>query len=117
MFQLIRRSRALVLPSLWYETQGLVVKEAAAMGIPAIVSDGCAGRDSVEDGVTGLWFSSGNLDDLVEKINILKNDHRIARKLGMNAYKKYWDSPNTIQNHGRDLMNCYNAILYGEEGS
>ena len=112
--QLIRRSRALVLPSLWYETQGLVVKEAAAMGVPAIVSDGCAGRDSVEDGVTGLWFSSGNVDDLVEKINILKEDHRKARTLGMNAYRKYWDSPNTVQNHGRDLMNCYNAILFGE---
>ena len=40
----MRKARALVLPSLWYETQGLVVDEAAALGVPAIVADRCGRR-------------------------------------------------------------------------
>ncbi len=35
----LEHARCLVFPSLWYETYGLVVNEAAARGIPAIVSD------------------------------------------------------------------------------
>ena len=34
-----QHARCLVFPSLWYETFGLVVAEAAARGVPAIVSD------------------------------------------------------------------------------
>ena len=36
-----RQARCLVFPSRWYETFGLVVEEAAARGVPAIVSDVC----------------------------------------------------------------------------
>jgi len=51
----------LVLPSDHGETWGLVVNEAMACGIPAIVSDqvGCA-RDLVTAGQTGLVFEFGN---------------------------------------------------------
>jgi glycosyltransferase involved in cell wall biosynthesis len=40
----LKSARVLVFPSLWYETQGLVVPEAAALGIPAIVADTSAAR-------------------------------------------------------------------------
>ena len=42
---LMRNSRVLVFPSLWFEGQPLTVLEAKAMGTPAIVSDGCAARE------------------------------------------------------------------------
>ena len=50
----------LVLPSDTGETWGLVVNEAMACGIPAIVSDqvGC-GPDLVSEGVTGATFPTG----------------------------------------------------------
>jgi glycosyltransferase involved in cell wall biosynthesis len=52
---------ALVLPSDAQETWGLVVNEAMACGIPAVVSDavGC-GPDLVEPGVTGDVFPLGD---------------------------------------------------------
>ena len=53
-------ARALIFPSLWYETEGLVVLEAAAMGVPAVVADSCAARDLVIDGETGLYFRGGD---------------------------------------------------------
>ncbi len=107
----IKASRALVLPSLWYETQGLVVAEAAALGVPAIVPDNCAARDMVTDGKTGLWFQSGNLDDLCQKMKILM-DSATAEQMGKFAYDKYWQSPNTLDKHIDRLEYCYEDILH-----
>ncbi len=55
----------LVLPSLYDETWGLVVNEALAHGLPAVVSDavGCA-PDLIDDGVTGAVFERGDTDAL-----------------------------------------------------
>jgi len=55
----------LVLPSDAGETWGLVVNEAMACGLPAIVSDrvGC-GPDLIDPGTTGDVFPTGNVDKL-----------------------------------------------------
>ena len=59
----------LVLPSDSGETWGLVVNEAMACQLPAIVSDqvGC-GPDLVLEGKTGAIFPLGDIDALAEKI-------------------------------------------------
>ena len=55
----------LVLPSLRDETWGLVVNEALAHGVPAVVSDavGCA-PDLIYDGETGAVFDAGDAESL-----------------------------------------------------
>lgn len=103
-------ARALVLPSILYETQGMVVAEAAALGVPSIVPDSCAARDMVEDGLTGLWFRGGDETDLIEKLRILQ-DPEVAARLGRAAYDAYWKSPSTIAVHIKKLISCYNTIL------
>lgn len=103
-------ARALVLPSLWYETQGLVVAEAAALGVPAIVPDTCAAREMVEDGHTGFWFRGGDIDDLCHKLNILM-DKYTAKRMGKAAYDKYWQSPCSMDEHIDQLESCYMDIL------
>jgi len=108
---ILRSARALVFPSLWYEGQGLVVAEAAAMGIPSIVSDTCAAREWVADGVTGLWFRNGDADDLCNKIRILRDRTDVARNMGQEAYRRYWRQPATLQKHIRDLETVYEVIL------
>jgi len=59
-----------VLPSAFQETWGLVVNEAMASGLPAIVSDkvGCA-PDLVIAGVTGQTFPSGDVAALAERMD------------------------------------------------
>jgi glycosyltransferase involved in cell wall biosynthesis len=59
----------LVLPSDNGETWGLVVNEAMACGLPAIVSDqvGC-GEDLIRDGETGYVFRCGDAGDLADKL-------------------------------------------------
>lgn len=66
----------LVLPSA-QETWGLVVNEAMASGLPAVVSDavGCA-PDLIEDGLTGAIYPVGNAEALADAIE------RMVPKLG-----------------------------------
>jgi glycosyltransferase involved in cell wall biosynthesis len=60
-------SDCLVLPS-DRETWGLVVNEAMACGLPAIVSDAVGCREDLIDEQTGATFSAGNVDALTEAI-------------------------------------------------
>jgi glycosyltransferase involved in cell wall biosynthesis len=57
----LRRARALVFPSLRPETQGLVVSEAAALGIPALVGTRTAAASFVRHGETGLHFDHADV--------------------------------------------------------
>lgn len=90
----------LILPSR-KEAVGMVVPEAMACGLPAIVSDGAGAKDYVRDGVNGFVFRAGDWKDLADKISVIsKMDlvqmgkaaqkhieenfdiHDLARKLG-----------------------------------
>jgi glycosyltransferase involved in cell wall biosynthesis len=103
-------ARALVFPSLWYETDGLTVMEAAAIGIPAIVSDASAARNSVIDGVTGSWFRTGDARDLADKIEGMRNDD-LAEQMGRAAHAHYWKNPRTLDRHVKELEQVYEKVL------
>jgi glycosyltransferase involved in cell wall biosynthesis len=110
----ITRARALALPSLWYETQGLVVNEAAALGVPAIVPDNCAARESVLDGVTGLWFRTADEADLKDKLDRLERDPALAAAMGKAAYQRFWNDPPTLERHVCELEKVYRQVLAAE---
>jgi glycosyltransferase involved in cell wall biosynthesis len=76
----------LVLPSDTGETWGLVVNEAMACGIPAIVSDqvGC-GPDLVRDGATGATFPMGDVEALARLLIDFSRDPVRLRALGATA--------------------------------
>lgn len=74
-------SDILCLPS-YREGFGLVLIEAAAVGIPTIASRIYGISDAVQDGVTGLLFRAGDMVDLTEKIRLLLDDTRLAHNLG-----------------------------------
>ena len=79
----------LVLPSDWGETWGLVVNEAMACELPAIVSDqvGC-GPDLVEEGITGGIFACGDVEGLAAKIQQFAADPKRLREMGAEASRR-----------------------------
>jgi glycosyltransferase involved in cell wall biosynthesis len=106
----LRAARALIFPSVWYEAQPLVIGEAAELGVPAIVSDGCAGKEQIKDGMTGLLFRSGDVNDLSEKLKLMR-DAEFAFTLGRAAYDGYWRNPPTLDAHLDRLEECYLSVL------
>lgn len=77
---------ALVLPSDNGETWGLVVNEAMACGLPAIVSDqvGCA-EDLIEAGQTGALFPCRDVKALAQSLRSMAADPAGAARMGMTA--------------------------------
>lgn len=110
MQQYLREATAIVFSSRWYETQGLVVLEAAANGVPAIVADNTAATDFIIDGETGLIFKTGDVADLTAKIKLLMQDD-LAAEMGLNAYRRFWENPPTLEQHVTELEKLYQAIL------
>ncbi len=107
----LSRARALVFPPLWYETLGLVVVEAAAAGVPAIVSDRCAATDVVRDGVNGVHFRRGSSESLARTMRALAGDGALAARLGWAAYEGYWADPWTLERHVGGLLGVYEKVM------
>lgn len=76
----------LVLPSDAGETWGLVVNEAMASGIPAIVSDrvGCH-PDLVVEGETGFCYAFPSRAGLVDRMNRIRSNPTERRRMGESA--------------------------------
>lgn len=106
----LKNARALVFPSLLYETDGLAVLEAAALGIPTIVSDSSAARASVINGLTGFWFKAGDSRDLAAKMLAMRHSERV-RRMGHAAHTHYWKHPRSLERHVKDLEQTYEKVL------
>jgi glycosyltransferase involved in cell wall biosynthesis len=104
------RARCLVFPSLWYETFGLVVSEAAGRGIAAIVSDISAAAERVRHGETGLVFTSGDVAALAACLDAAKDADRL-RTMGGDAYQAFWVDPPTRDSHIAKLVDIYSRVL------
>ncbi|AJY51429.1 MULTISPECIES: glycosyltransferase [Halomonadaceae] len=103
-------TRALLFTSRSYETQGLVVLEAAAVGVPAVVASQTSATDYVTHNKSGLLFSTGNSASLDDQLALLECDDTVNR-LGAQAYDDFWKKPPTLENHVKELVICYSDIL------
>lgn len=79
-------SNCVILASNEDETWGLVINEAMACGIPAIVSDrcGCA-TDLIENGETGYLYTYGNIDQLAACMETMLKRKEESLQMGLRA--------------------------------
>ncbi|MCG8035549.1 MAG: glycosyltransferase [Candidatus Thiodiazotropha taylori] len=86
LWDLILNSRAVVLPSEWYENAPISILEAYAAGKPVIGANIGGIPEMLQDEVTGLIFESGDSNDLSEKLSKLQSmpDHEVS-SFGTNA--------------------------------
>lgn len=108
VFSLMQSCTALVFPSIWPEGMPLTIIEALACGMPVITSKSGAMLDMITDEFDGLYFETGNEEDL--KVKTIKwqkfSDHKKSRlrKNALITYnKKYTQEANFTQ-----LINIYN---------
>jgi glycogen synthase len=70
-----------VFPSRW-ESFGIVVAEAAALGRPVVVTPIAGFRDLVQDGVTGYMIDSDDAPGWAQALVRLLRDRSLARRMG-----------------------------------
>jgi glycosyltransferase involved in cell wall biosynthesis len=113
--RVLRQARALVFPSTWYETGGLVVLEALARGIPVLVSRATAPADFVRDGKNGFLIDPHDLCDLQARMRDLADD-ATAQRMGDQAYARYWAEPQSLADHVAQLGAVYRTLLCERQG-
>lgn len=75
----IKKARAIITPSIWYEVFGLVNIEAAALGKLVIASDIGGINESVKPGQSAWLFPAGNTDALATLLKrALENSEEIS---------------------------------------
>jgi glycosyltransferase involved in cell wall biosynthesis len=92
--ELLARARAVVVPSAWEETFGLVVVEAMAAGVPVVAADHGSLPELVTDGVNGVVFRPGDPRSLAGALQDVAASPDRWRALGAAARKTYesqWD--------------------------
>lgn len=99
----MNRAIALVVPSICFETFGLVVIEAFASSCPVIASRTGALAELVDDGVTGLLFEPGNAADLSEKIDWALRHPAEMAAMGAAARVRFEREFSPAANHQRLL--------------
>ena len=77
-----RKSRVVVVPSLWFESFPMVIVDAMTLGLPLVASRIGGLPYMVEDGATGLLFEPGNSAELAGHLRGLWDDRVLRRKLG-----------------------------------
>jgi len=95
-----------VLPSTGVaESFGNVVLEAAAAGLPIVVSSLETFRAFIEDGHNGIIAKAGDIDSLAEAISRLISQPTLRRKLSKNAKNK-------VKSYSRQVLAKKTAELY-----
>lgn len=86
----IKRSHAIIHPSTYGEGMSNVLLENASSGRPIITTDNPGCQETVDDGVSGLIYHGGDIDELVHKIELfvrsMSNEER--KKMGLEGRNK-----------------------------
>ena len=108
LLEFMRNSSVLVFPSIWLETNGLVIVEALSQGLPVLISEGIAASEFAEDSTRGRLFRIGDVEDMVEQLNYI---YRNWNEMNIASHKWYWDDPWTLEKHTNSLINLYTDLL------
>lgn len=105
------RADVLVLVPAQAEGYGLVVVEAASLGIPAIVTRVGALTEIVENGESGLVISPNDPDELTQALKILIVNTRLRMRMGACARKKFREKF-SVEKTNLKLVKIYQRALF-----
>jgi glycosyltransferase involved in cell wall biosynthesis len=87
---LIKNSKAVIVPSIWPENFPFALLETLALGKPAIVADSGGMPEIIQDNENGFIFKAGNIDSLNDKmIKIDSINYKEMANKALVSSKKY----------------------------
>ena len=109
--RVMKKAKAFIFPTHWYETQGLVVYEALAQGVPVIVPKHCCAAEGVKHKINGLLYDDNDLTGLefaIQQLNDMSYDE--IKALSKMAYTGYWNEVDDVNKHVNSLIATYKNI-------
>lgn len=83
--EMVRKSRAVLVPSLWPVTPEYVLLESMAMAKPVIAFNIGCHKTFLQDRENAMVVEPGNFGDFLKRIDELNSDSNLARQIGCNA--------------------------------
>lgn len=99
---IVGKAKFTVVPSEWYENNPLSVIEAECLGTPVLGARIGGIPELIDEGVNGMTFTSGDADDLAEKIKVMHNVKFDYKGIADAAMKQY-----NAENYYDEIMKCY----------
>jgi glycosyltransferase involved in cell wall biosynthesis len=104
--KIVGQSKALILPTQWYEGFPMSIVEAFSVGTAVVCSDLGNAGSIVDDGITGYRFKADSAENLIQAVNQLSAYSNIHET----TFKEYEERFSQTQNY-KCLENIYREIL------
>ena len=104
----MRKCKAVIFPSLYYEGMPMVLLEAFSHKKPVISRDRGAMSSMVIEGHNGKKYE--DVSDLVKLVALFDKDDDLVSKLGANAYTEYLEKYSQEQGY-KNLITLYEAVI------
>lgn len=99
---ILEKARFMVIPSEWSENNPLTVIEAQSLGTPVLGAHIGGIPELIEEGISGMTFESGNVEDLKNKIQRMFETEFDYQTLATKAFNKY-----SSENYYHKLIQYY----------
>lgn len=99
LYKVVGESKAIVMPTKWYEGLPMVLVEAFSLGTPAIVPNMGNAGEMVIDGVNGYKYEAGSIDALVGAVKRAISADDLSEKT-IEQYRKFYTKEQNI-----DILN------------
>lgn len=110
----LKKCKALIFPSLWYEGFPVTLAEAFSTSTPVIASDLGSMKEIIQDHVNGLLFKAGDVDDLILAIMEMNIDDQLTKRLSANARLSYLNHYTPEKNYAQ-LLGIYHKAIERRE--
>lgn len=110
LLEAVRASRAVVLPSEWYENAPLSALEAMASGVPVVAADLGGLPEIVRDGKTGVTFPSGDVPALAAALTRLDASPEEARRLGARG-REVVEEEYSLDRQAETMLSIFREVM------
>ncbi|QIZ45882.1 glycosyltransferase family 4 protein [Dickeya zeae] len=108
--RLIKRARAVVVPSEYYENCSMSVLESMAFAKPVVGGRIGGIPEQIRDKVDGILFESGNVQALADILDYLALNPQQAKEMGRNARQRLSEKY-SLNKHTAALLALYQEII------
>ena len=110
IIQKLKKAKALIFTSVWYEGMPMTILESLSTGTPVISTDIGGPAEIITNNKTGLIYKVGDVEDLQNSIEKLYSDNDFFKNLCINARKEFEDKFSEKQNY-QQLINIYKEVI------